>query len=424
MALSFFISCITIAQEPVQYHVKGLEVYLHPELKQYGRQFSHVCQLNDGKRYYAVLGTYDGTVFVDYTDNVLEPADIQFFSGAQSIWRECRSYNDPKSGNAYAYVVTEGGGRGDEAKPGVPFFKPELPGGIQIFKIGKTGIELVSTYVDKFNSAHTIFIDRQRGLAFVNGSRWTGPRPVAGHEGHGAPIDHSEHLGGMRVLDIAADPELPRDLGGFGDARSGPYTHDSYALGEMEVFVQRKIAENKYAMFKEKQYLVYSADIYKGFIRVVNFNDPANPVEENSVQTPLYNQGISVHNVWVSEDKKWLFATEETRGSSLLVYSLADPRKPRFVTAYRSELVSNDSIIHNVVVKGNIAFCSWYMEGLRLVDISNPVHPKEIAFFDSSTRTFQPGWPFHGNWSVDVDDRGLIMISDIEEGLFILRRTQ
>ena len=119
----------------------GLQVYLHPDLGQYGL-FSHVCKMRDDTRYYAVLGTRTGTVFVNYTDAVIEEGDIQFFPGAPSLWRECRSYNH-QNAQAYAYVVTEG-----------PDFK-EHPGGIQIFKLGKGGVEMANTYVGNFNSAHT-----------------------------------------------------------------------------------------------------------------------------------------------------------------------------------------------------------------------------------------------------------------------------
>ena len=382
---------------------KTLEVYLHPELDQYA-PFSHVCKMRDNTRYYAVLGTNTGTVFVNYTDAVLEEGDIQFFPGAPSQWRECRSYNHP-NGNAYVYVVTEGDGEKDK-----PVFTPEYPGGIQIFKLGESGIELANTYIGNFNSAHTIFIDTARGLAFVNGSNWRGDIP----EYHQS---HKDHLGGLRILDIATDPEYPRDLGSY----SASYTHDSYALGEVEVpsrweFV--KTAGTYVEIARMQAYILYLADIQEGYIRVLNVSDPTNPVLESSVRTPL----SAVHNVWASEDKKWLFATEETYGSSLLVYDLSNPVNPRFVAAYRSKLVADNSIIHNVVVKGHIAYCSWYKDGVRLINISNPVHPKEVAFFDSSSRDFggEPFHAFHGNWSVDVDDRGLIMISDIEEGLFIL----
>lgn len=380
-----------------EHPAQGLSVYLHPEL--HYSSFSHACRMSDGDRYYAVLGTSTGTVFVNYTDNVLEEGDIQFFPGAQSFWRECRSYNHP-NGDTYAYVVTEG-----------PDFD-QYPGGIQIFKLGENSVELVGTYIGNFNSAHTIFIDTERGLAFVNGSRWQGqiPEHHSGHQGH---------LGGLQILDIVTDPEHPRYLGSY----SASYTHDSYALGDVEVPKRWKFDQTagEYAEIEAgRKYILYLADIYKGEINVLDVSDPSNPVLENSVHTPLHNQNVATHNVWASEDKKWLFATEETEGSSLLVYSITDPTKPRFVTAYRSERVADNSIIHNVVVKGNIAYCSWYKEGVRLIDISNPVHPREIAFFDSSLVTFPGDDPFHGNWSVDVDDRGLIIISDIEEGLFVL----
>lgn len=388
--------------EPVrqQYSADGLEVYLHPDLKY--DSFSHVCKMSDGERYYAVLGTSNGTVFVDYTDNVLGEGDTQFFPGAPSHWRECRSYNHP-NGHTYAYVVTEG-----------PDFS-QYSGGIQIFRMGGDSVELVGTYVENFNSAHTIFIDPVRGLAFVNGSRWRGDVP----EHHQS---HKEHLGGLQILDIATDPEHPRYLGSY----SASYTHDSYALGYADIPPRQEFDSEtrKYVEIgQERRYLIYLADIFQGYIHVVDVSEPANPVLMHSVHAPLHNQGVSVHNVWASEDKKWLFATEETEGSSLLVYDISQPLRPRFVAAYRNERVPDLSIIHNVVIKGSIAYCSWYREGVRLIDISNPVHPREFAFFDSSTREFPEAERFHGNWSVDVDDRGLIMISDIEEGLFILRRT-
>src|SRR3989344_7900277 len=72
----------------------GLKVYLHPDLDKYG-PFSHVCKMRDDTRYYAVLGTQNGTVVVNYTDVVIEDGDIQFFPGASSHWRECRTYNHP-----------------------------------------------------------------------------------------------------------------------------------------------------------------------------------------------------------------------------------------------------------------------------------------------------------------------------------------
>lgn len=412
LCLSLSSGCSLFKNNSKRHASLGLNIYLQPNLDKFG-PFSHVCQMSDGKRYLAVLGAKFGTIFVDYTDNKLEKGDLLFFRGAPSQWRECRTYNDPKTGNVYAYVVTEGDNK-IQMVNGQPDFSG-FPGGIQIFKMTEKSVAHVSTYVGNFNTAHTITIDAGRGLAFLNGSSWKSP----GAKEH---KEHKDHLGGLRILDIGTDPENPIDLGGYTES----YTHDSYSLGE--VTLPRRLKFNRetgeYVQIpEEKINVLYLADIFEGYIRALDVTDPKNPKLINSVHTPMHNQGISAHNVWASEDKKWLFATEETRGSSLLIYDISFAAKPRFITAYKSDKVHNDSVIHNVVVKGNIAYCSWYKEGVRLVDISDPFHPKEIAFFDSSVVKFNEKELFHGNWSVDVDDRGLIMISDIEEGLFILKRT-
>jgi choice-of-anchor B domain-containing protein len=394
-----------------QFKAKGLEIYMRPDLNRYA-SFSHVCRMSDGKQYYAVLGAEYGTVFINYTDNKLDEADFQFFPGAKSHWRECRSYNHP-NGNTYAYVVTEGdaGTKGAE-----PF--GDFQGGIQIFKLKDSSVELVNTYVGNFNSAHTITIDKERGLAFVNGSNWR-------TKDHAHGNDHSTHLGGMRILDIETDPENPRDIGFYNKS----YTHDSFALGEVNIPERFIFEDGNYKKIPaSKANIVYLADIFEGYVRILDTSDAHNPKLIDSLFTPLGNQYPATHNVWASEDKKWLFVTEETSGSSLLVYDITNPAKPRFVSGYRSKLVANDSIAHNVMIKGEIAYVTWYKDGLRLIDVSNPVHPEEIAYFDSSTKSFKSENnlrdQFHGNWSVDVDERGLIMISDIEEGLFILRRTR
>jgi hypothetical protein len=62
-----------------------------------------------------------------------------------------------------------------------------------------------------------------------------------------------------------------------------------------------------------------------------------------------------------------------------------------------------------------------YTSGLRILDISNPRDPKEVAFFD--THPGDDGTPsFAGAWSVyPYFKSGAIMITSIGEGLFFVR---
>ncbi|MDP9382246.1 MAG: hypothetical protein M3Q29_19310, partial [Chloroflexota bacterium] len=77
---------------------------------------------------------------------------------------------------------------------------------------------------------------------------------------------------------------------------------------------------------------------------------------------------------------------------------------------------------HHPVVAGNTLYLSWYSDGVRVLDLSHPASLQEIAWFvPPDTRD-----PFSISpnralvWGVVVD-RGLVMVSDINSGLYVLR---
>lgn len=65
----------------------------------------------------------------------------------------------------------------------------------------------------------------------------------------------------------------------------------------------------------------------------------------------------------------------------------------------------------------NLLFCAWFSAGLRVVDISDPFKPKEIAYFLPEPAA---GCPAPQTNDVDTDDRGLVYLIDRENGLDIL----
>jgi len=73
--------------------------------------------------------------------------------------------------------------------------------------------------------------------------------------------------------------------------------------------------------------------------------------------------------------------------------------------------------MHNIIVRGSRAYLSWYFEGLRVVDISQPSDPREIAAFVADPTQTTPGlfWGIYAQGD-------LIFGSDILGGLFILRQ--
>ena len=92
---------------------------------------------------------------------------------------------------------------------------------------------------------------------------------------------------------------------------------------------------------------------------------------------------------------------------------------------------SGDYTIHNPMLMGTDVYTSWYSDGVRVVDASDPTSPREVAFFvppagqnpvkpaQRSTLSQTPQV-----WGVFVDEEtGLVYASDMNTGLWILRRT-
>ena len=74
---------------------------------------------------------------------------------------------------------------------------------------------------------------------------------------------------------------------------------------------------------------------------------------------------------------------------------------------------------------------SWYSDGVRVVDVSDPTDPEELAYFVPPAGQNPVKPPQRGTlsqmpqiWGVVVDDAtGLIYASDMNSGLWILERT-
>jgi len=65
----------------------------------------------------------------------------------------------------------------------------------------------------------------------------------------------------------------------------------------------------------------------------------------------------------------------------------------------------------------NLLYCAWFSAGLRVVDISDPAAPREIASYLPPPAN---GFPAPQSNDIDVDERGLIYLIDREAGFDIL----
>ena len=112
-------------------------------------------------------------------------------------------------------------------------------------------------------------------------------------------------------------------------------------------------------------------------------------------------------------DAVYFAHTDEGPDQGLTIVDVTDASAPRVVSRFETR----DGIsIHNLEVVEGIAYISYYIDGLRVVDLRDPEHPREIAHYDTVPRE-QERSILQGAWGVRVLD-GRVFISDRANGVF------
>ena len=219
-----------------------------------------------------------------------------------------------------------------------------------------------------FTSAHDIFIDSE-GYAYICGA--------------------NRGNGGMIILDVHTDPMHPAEVGEF----DMWYCHDAFAQGD----------------------LLYGAHISDGFLSIIDITDRSNPVLLNTQITP----NSFTHNVWVTSNDQYAVTTDEIAGAFLTLYDVSNPNNIQEVDRIRSSPGLN-IIPHNAfILADTLIVSSYYTDGITIHDMSRPHNLVEIASFD--TNPLETG-TFNGSWGAYAFlPSGLMLASDIEQGLFIIQ---
>ncbi|MCP3162931.1 hypothetical protein LZ199_08505 [Myxococcus sp. QH3KD-4-1] len=121
-------------------------------------------------------------------------------------------------------------------------------------------------------------------------------------------------------------------------------------------------------------------------------------------------------------DRIIAFEGGEDWGAHLRVLDVTDPASVKLIGEHRMrDYVS----IHNMVLSGTKLYVAWYHEGVRVLDVSTPESPREVAHYN----TFRPddagrGESFYdGAIGIRVPGDGFIYTVDTSRGLIILRET-
>jgi choice-of-anchor B domain-containing protein len=124
------------------------------------------------------------------------------------------------------------------------------------------------------------------------------------------------------------------------------------------------------------------------------------------------------HSGWLSDDGLVYVFADETAGKSVKVCDASDWSDIQ-VTAQIMPSTFDSTMAHNLMLKDNLLFISYYYDGLQVYDISDIYNPVRVAYYD----TYQgpDSTVFEGAWGVYCYlPSGRILVSDRHNGLFLL----
>jgi hypothetical protein len=105
--------------------------------------------------------------------------------------------------------------------------------------------------------------------------------------------------------------------------------------------------------------------------------------------------------------------------TQIYTMNVDDLRNPFIVASYQGPDTTTD---HNGYVKGNLLYVSHYRRGLVVFDVSDPEALQEVANFDTFLTPAENSAGTDGAWGVyPFFPSGTVVISDISNGLFVLR---
>ena len=369
---------------------------------------------------YALVGLYDGVSFVDISDpnNPVVVGKLQEASWAQKIAPEqiqdltpsCMfgignseanknvtmgaAWRDIKVFDNHAFVVSDG----------------QLHG-MQVFDLtrlrdynGEFMTFTEDAFYDRLGNAHNIAINEESGFAYAVGV--TAGELCGTRDGTGLHIIDINDPKNPTFAGCYIDPEteLPNSINvGVG------YIHDTQC-------VNYEGSDNSY---RDKEVCFSSAE---GTIVITDVTDKSNPTTISYATHPDFQYS---HQGWLTEDQRYFLMNDELDESNLgrntktYIWDVQDLDNPTFVGYYNH---NTPTIDHNLYVRYNYVFESNYTSGLRVMttgDLSK-AELDQFGYFD--TQPTDQAIRYRGTWSnYPYFESGVIVVSDIYDGLFILK---
>lgn len=338
------------------------------------------------QREYVIIGLSNGVAVVDISDPA-SPWVVGTSNGLHSTWRDIKIYQtwDETAGrwHAWAYVSTEANM------------------GLKVLDLGNLPHSFSEgNYVSDFATAHNVYL---ANVDYSFGVTRAGAEPVL-------TVAGSNMAGGRYRLYGLTNPATPQLI----RSQGAGYMHDAASV---QISDTRK--DSQCVNAEQTSTCKLLADFNESTVDIWDVTDPDAPVELSST---TYSSASYVHSGWWSEDGQYLFVHDEldesqrSLNTTVRVFSMANLNSPQLVESW---VGPTRAIDHNGFVRGNRYYVSNYVEGLTVLDISDPTNLQRIAWFDTEPASTSP--VFEGAWGVyPFFPSGTLAVSDINSGLYLL----
>ena len=158
---------------------------------------------------------------------------------------------------------------------------------------------------------------------------------------------------------------------------------------------------------------LYVSEGFTGDFSIWDVSNKTSPQLLTRVSIP---SGGYSHNIWPTDDGRYVLTTEETANRTIKVWDITDMSDVTLV----GQFLAPNQLAHNVHVQGDYAFVSHYESGVVVADISDPANPVIVDQYDTYPQGEGPS--FNGTWGVTLPGPdGYIYAGDMDGELTVLR---
>ncbi len=327
----------------------------------------------DSGREFVLVGATTGSIFVEVT-NAYCPEVIGYLPGST----EWGSLRDIKVFDHYAYIVSESQGHGMQV------FDLE-----DLLDVPNPPVNFdTAGFHSGFGRAHNVVVNTATGYAY------------------GVAV--GECAGGMYVTSLS-DPTNPSYEGCM--FPPGSSFHDADCL----------LYDGPDADYQGRDLCVTS----NGFSGSVSVIDVTNPGSPEVISVTPYAGAVYTHQSWFTEDLTYMMVNDELdelqngTNTRSFIWDMSDLDNPQHIGTWESTLPASD---HNLFIRGNYAYLANYRAGMQVLDLTNIAQGQvtDAGRFD----TYPPndGNGLEGAFAAyPYFSNGVVAVSDLSNGLFILR---